>query len=198
MFVVIAMLGCAARQQQPASSHEAVIHQGRYRVWIKGATVAPRRPDGSPWHISEPDDRAVVAGAVAGLAVGNPELGVAVGERLAGTGGDALAPMPFVRVKLAGTTWTIGPATRTYSPTWPDAIAIDAHALRGDEKVVIQVIDAVDEALLAQGQLTVAELVARPGQTLTNLRGSVPSLDVEVTLENWLDRVEDDDFGAGD
>lgn len=196
VLVVLGALGCRP-QQSPAPQHPS-IHQGVYTITIKSATIAPRRPDGTPWHVSQPDKSALVVAVAAGVAVGNPDLGMKVGEAISEKGGDPLAPIPFVRVKLAGTTWTIAPVGRSYSPAWNESIEINARTLTGDEQVVIQVLDAVDESLLAQGQLRLSQLVARSGQTLTNLQGSVSTLDLEAALHNWLDQVDVETVGGGD
>jgi hypothetical protein len=54
--------------------------------------------------------------------------------------------------------------------------------MTGDERVVIQLFDAVDDALLAQIEMPLARLVARPAQTLTNVSASVRSLHVQTHL----------------
>lgn len=176
-FMALVIGGCAAPHHatKPARS----IADGIYSVQFTAATIEPRRPDGSPWHVSAANNTGLIVGTAAGLAVGNPELG-AVGAKFDNPGGEAQAPKPYVVFKLEGASWTIGPAERSYSPTWSQAIEIRTWAYRGDEQVLIQVVDAVDNALLARGQLRLADLLARPAQTITNLKGSVPSLDVEV------------------
>lgn len=166
-----------------ATTHGPQIEKGVYTIRIKGATIAPRRPDGSPWHVTKADSSAVLVGAAAGLVVGNPELGMEVGGTFADRGGDPLAPLAYVRVKLAGSTFTIPPGERSYSPVWDQPIEIDTRNFFGDELVVIEVVDAVDSGLLAYANVSLSELLATPAQTLTNLEGSVPSLDVEALLQ---------------
>jgi hypothetical protein len=197
LVLVVLALGCGGHQPN-TSPRSQTSHAVVYTIRIKSATISPRRPDGSPWHVTEADKSALIVGAAAGLAVGNPELGVKVAENFIVAGGDPQAPVPFVRVKLAGTTWTIGPVERSYAPAWNESFAINARELRGDEQVVIQVLDAVDESLIAQGQFTLEQLVSRPAQTLTNLQGSVPSLDVEATGQKWLEDVDVNNYGGGE
>jgi hypothetical protein len=148
--------------------------------------------------VSAADNTGLIVGTAAGLALGNPELG-AVGAKFDNPGGEAQAPKPYVVFKLEGASWTIGPAERSYSPTWSQAIEIRTWAYRGDEQVLIQVIDAVDDSLLARGHLRLADLLARPAQTLTTLQGSVPSLDVQVAMKatSELDDVDLNSLGEG-
>jgi len=187
-------VGCAGRQQLSTPNQGPSFTPGLYIVRIKAAMIEPRRPDGSPWHVTQPNNAAVVLGAVGGLAIGNPALGMAIGNALAGKGGDPQAPVPYVLVKIAGTTWTIMPTDRSYAPSWDQPIELNARALRGDEQVIIQVIDGIDDALIGQRELTLAELVSRPAQTLTNIRGSVATLDCEAALQ-YGSGLDDADLG---
>lgn len=181
LLVGCAIAGCGSRQAVSKDQAPA-IEPGSYRIWIRSATIAPRRPDGSPWHLTQPDNTTTIIGAVAGLAVGNPELGASIGSEFAEKGGDPEAPLPYVAVKIAGQTETIAPVARSYSPAWEQSFEINTLWVPVDEPVVIQVLDAVDGALIGQTEMRVADLLAKRGRTITNLKGSVASLDVETSL----------------
>lgn len=177
VFGLLATSACGGRQH---SATRSSFKPGIYELRIKAATIESRRPDGSPWHISAADHTAEVVGAVAGVVVGNPELGRSVGEAVADKGGQPLAPTPYVVVKIGGSSWTINANGRSYSPTWDQSVAIATSDFRDDARVVIQVLDADGSELLAQTELPLADLLAHSGQTLTELGGSVRSLDLEV------------------
>ncbi|HET9622856.1 MAG TPA: hypothetical protein VFP84_15890 [Kofleriaceae bacterium] len=149
-------------------------------IEFSGATLAARRPGGAPWHQAGADHTGAILGGLLGLAVGNPAVGLALGSVIDGSGGDPIAPAPYVMLKIGRSVYAISPVGRTYSPVWPQPIAIDTRPLSPDEPALIQVMDAVDGALLGQQQLTVGELLARPVRTLTDL-GPVASLDVRVS-----------------
>jgi hypothetical protein len=174
--------GCAARQPV-AMNQSPTIEKGWYRVWVRSATIAPRRPDGSPWHLSQADGTALVVGAAAGLLAGNQELGAAITGALGDKGGDPEAPLPYVAVKIAGHTDVITPIGRSYSPTWDQPIVVDTLYTPLTENVVIQVFDAIDGGLIGQTEIRVADLLSRRGWTITRLQGSLASLDIESALE---------------
>jgi hypothetical protein len=148
-------------------------------VQFTGAVLAARRPDGGPWHASAADHTGSLLGGLVGLAVGNPGLGSALGSALDRDGGDPLAPAPYVVLKIADANYAISPVGRTYTPAWPQPIAIDTRPLRGSDPVLIQIMDAIDGALLGQQALTVDALLSHSGLTLTNL-GPVASLDIRI------------------
>jgi hypothetical protein len=181
--VVLWVIASCGSRQSGLKVQTPNITPGSYRVWIKGATIASRRPDGSPWHRTEADNTSTVIGAAAGLALGNPELGASIGGAFAEKGGEPEAPLAYVAIKIAGETETIAPVARSYSPTWEQSIVINTVATSVDELVVIQVLDAVDGGLLGQTEMHVADLVGQHGRTMTTLRGSVASLDIETSYE---------------
>ena len=117
------------------------------------------------------------------MAVGNPEFGTSVGAAFADKGGDPEAPSPYIAIKIAGQTETIAPVGRSYSPTWDQSFVINTMWTSPNERVVIQVLDAVDGALIGQTELRVAQLLSKRGTTITGLKGSVASLDVEAVFE---------------
>lgn len=148
-------------------------------VQFPHAVLAARRPDGGPWHASASDHTGAIVGGLLGFAVGNPAIGGLIGSVFDRGGGDPLAPAPFVVLKVAGTDYAISPVGRTYAPAWPQPIAIDTRGLHGSDPVLIQIMDAVDGALLGQQALTVDALFSQAERTLTNL-GPVASLDVRI------------------
>jgi hypothetical protein len=152
---------------------------GWYVVQLTSARLDARRPDGRPWHTSASDRTALVIGGILGLAAGNPALGLTLGEVASDPGGDPLAPAPFVDLKIEGETYRVSPVGRTYAPTWRQPIAIDARQRRGDERVLIQIRDGVDEATIGQVETTLGALLARPAHTFTGI-GSIMSLDLTV------------------
>jgi len=156
------------------------IEPGWYAVQFTNARLDARRPDGRPWHTSESDKTALIIGGLIGLAAGYPGLGLTLGEAASEPGGDPLAPAPFIDLKIEGETYRVSPVGRTYAPNWRQPIAIDARRRRGDERVIIQLRDAVDESAIAEHETTLGELLARPAQTFTRL-GAVMSLDVVVS-----------------
>jgi C2 domain len=150
-----------------------------YEVYFTSATINTLRPDGAPWHTTPPDNASVVIGGLLGLAAGSPTVGLALGKALANPGGDPLAPIPYVVVKLAGRTYRIAAVQRAYTPTWSQPMAIDVRGLQVNEPVVIQIMDGADDSFIAQHEMKLSDLLARPSRTITNL-GAVASLDVEV------------------
>jgi hypothetical protein len=138
------------------------------------------RPDGTPWHTSEADNTAVVLGGLFGLALGNPGLGVSMGSAIATPGGEPLAPAPYVVLKVTGRTYRISPADRTYAPVWQQPIIVDTSGIPQSEQVLVQVVDGVDDALIAQQAYTVADFFSPGARTLVNV-GPIASLDLEVT-----------------
>lgn len=174
--VMIALLGCGGSlHPQPGADGDP----GWYELQFTSATIAPRRPDGAPWHQTAANPASLIVGGLVGLAIGSPGLGLSLGGALADPGGDPLAPIPYVVVKLAGKTYRISALQQSYAPTWQQPIAVDVRGLQASEPVVIQIMDAGDGGLITQHQLPLGALLARPSQTLTNL-GSVASLDVTI------------------
>lgn len=188
----VALTGCGGHHN---ATDRHGMRDGVYAVRVTGATIESRRPDGSPWHVTSGDSSAAVLGVAAGVVAGNAELGTTVGDALGAKGGDPEAPIPYVVLKLGGASWTIGPTERSYSPTWNQAVEIRTWSYRGDEQVIIQVLDAVDHELLAQGAMPLSKLLSEPTQTLTNLKGSVPTLDLDVAVKT---KSELDDGPRGD
>jgi hypothetical protein len=135
--------------------------------------------DPRTWHTRPSDSTALIIGGLIGLAAGYPALGLTLGEAASDPGGDPLAPAPFIDLKIEGETHRISPVGRTYAPSWKQPVAIDARGRRGDEHVIIQIRDAVNDSAIAQHETTLAELLARPTQTFTRL-GAVMSLDMTV------------------
>ena len=157
---------------------------GWYELQFGAATIESRRPDGSPWHVTRGDDTATAIGGIVGFLIGNPELGASIGGQFSVKGGDPLAPRPYVAVKIAGRTYRTMAVDRSYSPKWEGLpIAVDARSLSETEPVVIQVVDATDDGLLGQVEVTLGQLVARSAGTFTNLHGSVPSLDFSIRAQ---------------
>jgi hypothetical protein len=153
---------------------------GWYAVQFANARLDARRPDGSPWHTSAGDSTALLLGGLIGLAAGNPALGMAVGDAASDPGGDPLAPAPFIDLKIEGETFRVSPVGRTYAPAWNQPIAIDARRRGGNEHVIVQIRDGVNDSAVAQLEMTLGDLLASRTQTFTAL-GSVMSLDVVVT-----------------
>jgi len=163
----------------PQRTRPSAFTPGWYVVQFTNARLDARRPDGSPWHTTAGDHTALIIGGLIGLAAGYPALGATLGGAASDPGGDPLAPAPFIDLKIEGETYRVSPVDRTYAPTWEQPIAIDARNRRGDERVIVQVRDGVNDFALAQHETTLAALLAEPGQTFTGL-GSVMSLDVVV------------------
>lgn len=178
--------------EQPAASrdpdyaladHQSNNAVGWYELQFSAATIESRRPDGSPWHVTRGDDTATAIGGIVGFLIGNPELGASIGGQFSVKGGDPLAPRPYVAVKIAGRTYRTMAVDRSYSPKWEDPIAVDARSLSETEPVVIQVVDATDDGLLGQVEVTLGQLVSRSAGTLTTQHGSVPSLDFSIRAQ---------------
>jgi hypothetical protein len=173
---ILSCLACGGAQHPRTAPGES----GWYALQFTGARLDARRADGSPWHTRPGDRTALIIGGVLGLAAGNPALGMAIGEAASDPGGDPLAPEPFIDLKIEGETYRIAPVGRTYAPSWQQPIALDVRDRRGDERVILQIRDAVNGSTIAQHELTLAELLAKPAQTFTRL-GAVMSLDLTVT-----------------
>jgi hypothetical protein len=168
-------IACGGPQHTTASRPSS----GWYIVQFTGARLDARRADGSPWHTSPGDSTALIIGGLIGLAAGNPALGLTLGEAVADPGGDPLAPAPFIDLKIEGETYRVSPVGRTYAPNWKQPVAIDARGRRGDEPVIVQIRDAVNDSTIAQFEMPLAQLLAQPAQTFTGL-GAVMSLDMTV------------------
>lgn len=174
--LLVGTFACGQAQHVSSSNPS---DSGWYAVRFTRAVVLPRRPDGSPWHVTQGSNASVAIGALVGLAIGNPGIGLALGESLATPGGDPLAPEPYLRVKLGDHSYRVAPHGRSYAPVWDQPIAIDARNLRGDERVIIQIMDALDDGLISQTELPIGALLDQPSHTLTAL-GSVASLDIRT------------------
>ena len=175
--------GCGSARrptvEQPAASRDpdyALTEQqskaavGWYELRFGAATIESRRPDGSPWQVTRGDDTAAAIGGIVGFLIGTPELGASIGGQFSIKGGDPLAPRAYVAVKIAGRTYRTMAVDRTYSPKWDDLpIAVDARSLSDTEPVVIQVVDATDDGLLGQAEVTLGDLLSRSAGTLTTL-----------------------------
>jgi hypothetical protein len=166
-------------------------------VQFRSAVLRAQRPDGSPWHRSHADNSSVIIGGLFGLALGNPSLGLALGKAMAQPGGDPLAPAPYVVMRVGGGAYRISAATRTYSPVWEQPIIVDTRPLNESDRVVVQVMDAIDDSLIGQQELKVADFFLYGAKTLTDL-GPVASLDLEVTSHPPRQRQEFDLVVPGD
>lgn len=121
----------------------------------------------------------MLIGGLLGLATGYPGFGLSVGNAMSDPGGEPKAPIPYLEVKVGGDTYRISAVSRTYAPTWEQPILIDARNRSGDEPIIVQVLDGVDNSIIAQHETTLARFLSSPTQTITRL-GSVMSLDVRV------------------
>ena len=121
----------------------------------------------------------MLIGGLLGLATGYPEIGLSIGGAMSNPGGESKAPIPYLEVKVAGETYRISAVGRTYAPNWEQPILVDARNRSGDEPVIVQILDGVDNSVIAQHETTLAKLLSSPTQTITQL-GSVMSLDVRV------------------
>ena len=175
LLTIVSLAACGGAQH-PATSG---VQPGWYVVQFTGARLDARRPDGSPWHTSPGNSAALIIGGLLGLAAGYPALGLTLGEAASDPGGDPLAPAPFIELKLEGEAHRVSPVGRTYAPAWRQPIAIDARRRRGDERVLDEINDAVDGSVIAQRELSLAELLGRSAQTFTGL-GAVMSVDLTV------------------
>lgn len=174
----LGVLGCGATAHAPVQGASA-FRPGWYSVRVPSATLIARRPDGSPWHVSAPDNTTMLLGGLLGLAAGSPDIGLAIGQSMSSSGGDPLAPAPFIVLKVEGDTYRIAPVGTTYAPNWTQPIAIDARHRTGEEVVVLQVRDAIDSSVIAQEELPLGQLLGGPGQTLTHI-GGIATLDIAV------------------
>lgn len=148
-------------------------------VQFPAARLSATRPDGAPWHTTSPDTSATLLGGLLGLATGYPELGLSIGNAMGNPGGEPKAPIPYIEMKVAGETYLISAVGRTYAPDWEQPILLDARNRSGNEPVIVQILDGVDDSVIAQQETTLAKLLSSPAQTITQL-GPVMSLDVRV------------------
>jgi len=148
-----------------------------YEVRFTAAALPAQRATGAPWHASPPDRSIAVLFGLLGLAVGYPVEGFALGSALVAEPTPE-APAPFVVVKIAGETYRISPIGQTLAPTWSQPMAIPAH-YAADTPALIQVLDAIDQSVIAQRELRAGDLLAPGARTLTGI-GDVASLDVAV------------------
>jgi hypothetical protein len=172
VLLVLVATGCGGAQR-PRTTGSAW-----HEVRFKAAALPARRASGAPWHLSEADNSASLLGGIIGLAVGYPEVGFALGSALVEES-EPMAPAPYVEVKIVGETYRISPIGRTFAPRWSQPIAIPAGVHAGRTPAIIQVLDAVDGAIIGQRETTVGELLKPGSRTLTDL-GDVSSLDIEV------------------
>ena len=175
--------GCSARQHGSTATDDHGFTPGLYVLTVKSATIEQRRPDGSPWHETKPDKTMFVVGALAGLAVGQPELGASVGDALSDPGGEPLPPSAYVRIRALGRTLTTQSVEQSYSPTWNETLALDARALSGQESAIIWIIDSTNETLIASGSVSLTELLSKKSSVI-ELNGSVRGLEVEVVPDS--------------
>ncbi len=175
--------GCSARQHGSKASGDDGFAPGLYVLTVKSATIEKRRPDGSPWHETKPDKTMFVVGALAGLAVGQPELGASVGDALSDPGGAPLPPSAYVRIRALGRTLTTQAVEQSYSPTWNETLGLDARTLTGPESAIIWVIDSTNETLIASGSASITKLLAKKSSVI-ELSGSVRGLEVEVVPDS--------------
>jgi hypothetical protein len=181
MAVVAGMLGwllpgagCGAGQRPRGDEHELVA------VQFVEASLTSTRPDGRPWHVSRGDGRGLaVLGGLIGLAVGDPTTGYALGSAISDPGGDALAPDPYVELKIGAETYRVQPTGPTLAPRWAQPIVLAPWRWPASEPATILVRDAVDEGVIAQHRTTVGELLGRDHHDLA-LVGGVASLEVVV------------------
>lgn len=171
--IVILAVSCGA-SQHPAHSSGSAWHEVRF----KGAALPARRASGAPWHMSDEDNSASLLGGLIGLAVGYPEVGFALGSALV-SAPEPEAPAPYVVVKIAGDTYRLSPIGKTLAPRWTQPIAIPAGLYAPATPALIQVLDAVNDGVLGQREVSVRELLAPGQRTLTNV-GDVASLDIDV------------------
>jgi hypothetical protein len=175
----VVLSGCAGRQRVAATSRLS-FERGQYSLRFITTTIDPLREDGTPWHVTKPDETPAIVGAVIGLAAGQPEIGMAVGNAIADKGGKPSPPLPAIRTRVSGGKWrSVAALQPTYAPTFQDGILIDASAMTGDELVIIQVIDSIDGTLIAYAAPTFAELVAHEHQTV-QLTGQASRLELEL------------------
>ncbi|WP_045119038.1 hypothetical protein [Haliangium ochraceum] len=170
--------GCGARAQGQAAEPGASALDGRYQITVVDATLEPRRPDGRPWHMRTPDQALPLLGGLVGLALGSPEVGLAMGTALQGEA-EGVPPNPFVELKIGTDTLATLPAGPTLAPSWRYPMAIDARGFAPEERVIVLVRDAYDGGVIARTDLTLSELLGQPALRLYEL-GSVVTLDLAV------------------
>ncbi len=152
--------------------------QGRWHeVRFTSAALPAHNSAGVPWHSGRVDRAPSLLGGLIGLAVGYPEAGVALGSGLVADA-EPEAPAPFVVVKIGADTYRTSPIGQTLAPRWVQPIAIPDR-YPADARVLIQILDAVDEGVLGQRETTLGELLAPGAHILTNI-GEVASLDYTV------------------
>jgi hypothetical protein len=175
---VIAALGALGCGGAPHASAPRVEPGAWYELRFVGAALPARRASGAAWHQEGSDRSASVLGGLLGLAVGYPEIGLALGSALS-TEPEPEAPAPMVVVKIEGDEYELAPIGQTLAPRWTQPIAIPAARYRADAQVILQIRDAIDDGVIGQRSMTVGELLQPGARTLTEL-GEVASLDVAV------------------
>lgn len=170
---IAAAFGCAgARSPRPPQVGTWV------ELQFRGAALPARRAGGAPWHMSEGSSSSAFLGGLLGLAVGYPDVGLALGSALSSEPSPQ-APEPFVVLKIEGDTYRVSPAGRTLAPRWVQPIAIPLHRYSTDTTVILQILDAVDQGVIGQKSYVLADLLLPGARTLTDL-GEAASLDIEV------------------
>jgi hypothetical protein len=165
--------GCGGATTAPTSAASS-----RYKITVVEAALASHRADGSAWHIRQPDGSATLIGGLAGIALGNPLVGLAVGGALEGSP-TAYPPSPYVELKIGAQTFVTLPAGPTLSPRWQYPFAVDIAGMDMSEPVIILVRDAYDRGVISQARLSLAELIHKPLTRLFEL-GSVITLELSV------------------
>lgn len=186
----IALLYCACgAPAAPRTDGAAATGTSWYELRFTEARLPAVRASGAPWHVEASDDISGLLFGLLGLAVGDPAIAFALGSAVTDAPSPE-APAPFVVVKIEDGTYRISPVGRTLAPRWRQAIAIPEGRHAMTASAVVQVLDAVDESLLGQIELTVAELLTPGTRTLTNV-GEVASLDVSVAAQPGRAHFED-------
>lgn len=174
----ILMLAVWASCGGAAGRHKTRAAGQRYKITIVEAALASHRPDGSAWHVQEPDGSTVLLGGLIGLALGYPMVGLAAGEALQG-GAREYPPNPYVELKIGPDTFKTLPAGPTLAPHWHYPIAVNAAAYHPAETVIIMIRDGYDKGVISQTQIPLGALLSRPLSRFFEL-GSVITLDVAV------------------
>ncbi len=171
------------------------------RAWtevrFKSAVIASRRPSGDAWHLSERTSAGAALGMLLATISGLPApVGRLLGSELDAES-EPLAPAPYVVIRIAGEVIKIRPLGRSYSPAWDAPIAVVDDRFRNDEHVLLQVMDGVDDSLIGQKQLTLAELLEPGTHTIVDV-GAVASLTFTTTRQGPRDALDAEFIVQGD
>ncbi len=172
---LVACVGCGGPQQTRGTRT-----RGWYAVKFTSASLPGRRKSGAPWHTGSADNSGTLIGGLIGLAVGFPEVGLALGGTM-DSEGEPEAPAPYVVLKIGGDTYMISPTHQTLSPIWQQTIALPAGRYAAKSPILIQIRDAIDDGVLGQREMRVAEFLTIGARTLVDI-GEVASLDVSVEI----------------